>query len=863
MSISYRERLPAQHQQRAHPFAPSDTQGLLATEWTTSKFDSLMENTLPLPAPPHCVLNPENSVKAGDTVVISMQDGMNISGKLALFDSDKGFIAIFLKGKETPVKIPLGRLQILHLPTPKQWVATTNSDENSEEGHAPLLQPFKIIFRDGSEMDGETIGYNQDHNGLYLYPKYSLNKYLYSFVPFQSVTACQVGDLSLVIPNAAVVAHETPAPVIPPPPMAKNETTPVTTATLESTPIEEQSTDDYLAERAITNEEDLKKALLRQKSLHHMKLGEILVSEHLATEVQIQEALDDQKNQKGTPLGEILIKKGIVTTSDIQQSLAKKLGIPFIDLNELHITPTILGLIPRTIAEKHTMIPLLVHNKKLVIAIENPMNWEALDAARFHTNSIVEAVMSTEADIKKAIAFYYSQSEASNESISEITDMSGNELEAFSTEDEGTDDGNIADNVVVKLLNKIILDAQANDTSDIHIEPSPGNGKLLVRFRKDGTLIKYHELPGQYKSALISRIKILAKLDISEKRRPQDGKIEFKKPNGGKLELRIAILPTVNGQEDVVMRILASGKPLPLEKLALSSTNKENLIKAIAKPYGLFLVVGPTGSGKTTTLHSVLGHINTPDRKIWTAEDPVEITQAGLRQVQVNSKIGLDFAAAMRAFLRADPDVIMVGEMRDKETVHIGVEASLTGHLVFSTLHTNSAPESVVRLLDMGMDPFNFADALLGILAQRLAKRLCSKCKEPYTASEEEIQNLVTEYCTEFTKNITTSTESIAVHEKIRQEWRDKFATEQGEHNLYKRRGCSHCDNTGYAGRVGLHELLIGSDAVKKDILDHAPVSKLLCTCLNEGMRTLRQDGIEKVVQGITDIMAIRAVCSK
>jgi len=315
--------------------------------------------------------------------------------------------------------------------------------------------------------------------------------------------------------------------------------------------------------------------------------------------------------------------------------------------------------------------------------------------------------------------------------------------------------------------------------------------------------------------------------------------------------------------EDVVMRILASGEPIPIENMGFSVRNLELVKKTVTKPYGLFFVCGPTGSGKTTTLHSILKFINTPDTKIWTAEDPVEITQKGLRQVQINKKAGMDFATIMRAFLRADPDVIMVGEMRDKETVSIGIEASLTGHLVFATLHTNSAPESINRLLDMGMDPFNFADALLGILAQRLAKRLCKDCKKPHIATQEEIKALLTEYAAELMTTETWKKDSNAAYKTLYAEWVKLFADDKGQITLYEPVGCEKCSGTGYRGRVGLHELLIGTDVLKKAIQEHARVAELFSIALEEGMRTLKQDGIEKVLLGITDVHQVRAVCIK
>jgi type II secretory ATPase GspE/PulE/Tfp pilus assembly ATPase PilB-like protein len=373
----------------------------------------------------------------------------------------------------------------------------------------------------------------------------------------------------------------------------------------------------------------------------------------------------------------------------------------------------------------------------------------------------------------------------------------------------------------------------------------------------------YISVPSTYRRSLVARIKIMCDLDISERRKPQDGKIKFRKFGPLDIELRVATVPSQGGLEDVVMRILASGEPMPIDKLALSDLNLKRLKDTVAKPYGLFFVCGPTGSGKTTTLHSILRHLNTSDTKIWTAEDPVEITQRGLRQVQMNPKAGLTFATAMRAFLRADPDIIMVGEMRDEETVSTGIEASLTGHLVFATLHTNSAPESIVRLLDMGMDPFNFADALLGVLAQRLARRLCTKCRKPHVATEDEIRLLMDEYALELEHTEAWRQDPQRARQQLLQDWAKSFADSKGKFTLYEASGCDACGNVGYRGRVGLHELLLGSDPVKKLIQEHARVADLFSTAIGEGMRTLKQDGIEKVLSGITDMQQVRAVCIK
>jgi type II secretory ATPase GspE/PulE/Tfp pilus assembly ATPase PilB-like protein len=367
-------------------------------------------------------------------------------------------------------------------------------------------------------------------------------------------------------------------------------------------------------------------------------------------------------------------------------------------------------------------------------------------------------------------------------------------------------------------------------------------------------------VPAHFRQALVTRLKIMCDLDISEKRKPQDGKIKFRKFGPLDIELRVATIPSAGGVEDVVMRILTAGEPIPLEKLGLTEHNRKNLEKTVSKPHGLFYVCGPTGSGKTTTLHSVLKFLNTPETKIWTAEDPVEITQKGLRQVQVNRKAGIDFALVMRAFLRADPDIIMVGESRDKETVAMGVEASLTGHLVFSTLHTNSAPESITRLLDMGMDPFNFADALLGVLAQRLAKRLCGECKEAFTPSHAELREFITEYALDLKETEIWKIDAGGEQQKLYESWVESYGHD-GELRFHRAVGCDKCNKTGYKGRVGLHELLIADDILKRLIQERARVADVFVAAVASGMRTLKMDGMEKVMMGLTDLKQVRSVC--
>ena len=541
-----------------------------------------------------------------------------------------------------------------------------------------------------------------------------------------------------------------------------------------------------------------------------------------------------------------LIDKAGVKRADLDKALAHHYNCQSYKFNGEETIPNDLRQMVKSIdyLRQNCAVPLERQGSGIVVVIDDPLDLSRTDAIRriYSDRGTVAFWVGLRDEIMSCI----DRSGGSKGDVGDILRGISDDEKAAGADIPSEDDlneglGSESDSKLIKLVDQIIIDAYNKRASDIHVEPYGKEGDVEVRFRVDGDLQKYSNLPSTTRNAVVARIKIMAGLDIAERRKPQDGKIKFRFGDKS-IELRVATIPTVNSNEDVVMRILAASKPLPLEKMGIAKRNLEELRKLMGQPYGLILCVGPTGSGKTTTLHSALGYINTVDMKIWTAEDPVEITQHGLRQVQVQAKIGFTFANAMRAFLRADPDVIMVGEMRDQETAGTGIEASLTGHLVVSTLHTNSAPETITRLLDMELDPFSFADALLGILAQRLTRSLCGDCKAQVPCGEGEWGTIVGAWGEEGVKAKGWARETLM---------------------LWKGKGCDSCGGSGYKGRVGLHELLVNDDKIKRAIMRKAAVDDIRALCVENGMTTLLQDGIEKAIEGRTDLKQVLAVCSR
>ena len=814
---------------------PADTTARITREQIAAQAKAASAKVFVWPAPPYYEFSDPSAAAAADECMLIFRDGGKAAGKLLDFHPDQGQLKFRSREGSDSVNIAFSSLVRVQLLQPVALRRQPVKIDDTEELFAPSeRQPFAVGLVNGKTLLGETVGSVHALCGLFLFPPQTDGMVSRWFVPADAARSSSIGK-----PIGEMLVEEK---------LASAEV--VDAALSRQQTMRGRRLGDYLTEHQIVSPEQLAAALKQQSAQPVQKLGETLVELGYLSPAELQEALAIETRDRAVPLGQILAGMGVVEAEVVNAVMARKLGIPFVNLKNFRIPPEVLKRVPAAVAQRFHTVPVAEADNALVVALENPMDMAKLEGLRFVAGVKLLPVMATADDIREALERSYGPPQASASvrqmpqvGISELTDRLSAE-----TADVDLDEQQAAahDSALVQLVNKMIVDAVEQKSSDIHVEANAAGRNMRVRFRKDGALVTYLELPAKFRRAVVSRLKIMSQLDITERRKPQDGKIEFRRFGPLDVDLRIATIPTSGGLEDVVLRVLGAATPVPIGDLGIDPATLDSMKRLISRPHGLFLVCGPTGSGKTTTLHSVLGVLNTADMKIWTAEDPIEIAQAGLRQVQVNPKIGWTFAAAMRSFMRADPDVIMVGEMRDAETAKIGIEASLTGHLVLSTLHTNSAPESVVRLLDLGMDPFNFADGLLGVLAQRLVRRLCTECRVGYAPAGPELEALAMEYCA------STKTDP----GRILHGWRARAKPV----TLYRAKGCPRCDRTGYKGRIGLFELLVADASIKRLVQTRAPVSEIAAAATAAGMRTLKQDGIDKVVRGLTDVQQVRAV---
>ena len=573
---------------------------------------------------------------------------------------------------------------------------------------------------------------------------------------------------------------------------------------------------------------------------------DFLLREKMVTTDQLQKAFGlSKKTNKSVEY--VLIETFKIKKEAVGKSFSLFYGCKFRAFDPAVAAPfELLSNLKKAFLLNELWVPLSWSKEGIEVLVDDPRNLNKTDNIKaLMKTPKINVTAAIREDIQAFINHFFDKDRATEAQAPQEEATDDIDIPDITFEEEreelSVEEADESSSQVVKLVDQVIIAAYRKNASDIHIEPSVVTKATTIRFRLDGVCQEYMKIPNGMVRGVVSRIKIMSNLDIAERRLPQDGKIKFRRKGVPPFEMRVATLPTAGGFEDVVLRILASSGAMKVDEMGLTERNIGIIKKIVLKPYGLILAVGPTGSGKTTTLHGLLGYINKPGIKIWTAEDPIEITQQGLRQVEVKPKIGLDFARVMRAFLRADPDVIMIGEMRDEETAAIGIEASLTGHLVFSTLHTNSAPETVTRLLDMGLNALNFSDAFLGVLAQRLTRRLCVNCRKEHVLSKDEFDEMRSDYG---------------------DEWFSRAGVDYSENiKIFKPVGCESCSSTGYRGRMGIHELMEGTPEVKLMIKKQANTEDIFNMALQQGMTTLKQDGIQKVFQGKTDISEVRRVC--
>lgn len=751
------------------------------------------------PEHPH-LIDPDASDPSGQRdVALELLDGQRVFAHMDAADDPATLDRLSLHWHRQRVEFDVAQVRCLRARTPLRR-RTDPAPPGDDAAGADTLLAVHVDFVDGQALTGETLGWiNRKSGGVYLYLHLGDGRFEAVWLPRAALKGIHLHRPEPAAPAPADIGPHANLPAL----LAAMDT---------------------LARQAVLSlpEALFELGLVDAVGLHGLQQG----------------STADLRRHVDAHLAEW-------APGSLEHARARAVRTAEVDADSFVIDPAVLSRLPWSQAARLHVLPLGLSDGRLVVASATPLNAELRAQLGLLTGGAVSLAWASREAIDRRLAGAppdartIAPADPADAELLTLLDSARQEIGAHGTfvHSYAVDERSS----IVQLVKRIILDAHAQRASDIHIESDPAEGVSRVRLRKDGELEEYLRVPADLRAALVSRLKVMSKLDISERRRPQDGKINFADFSDVKLELRVAILPTHDGLEDAVLRLLASSKPTPLARLGFAARD-EQLVKRLARrPYGLILACGPTGSGKTTTLHSLLAEINTENRKIWTAEDPIEITQPGLRQLQVNPKIGLSFAQAMRAFLRADPDVIMIGEVRDEETARISIEASLTGHLVLSTLHTNNAAESVVRLLDLGMDPMNFGDSLIAIIAQRLVRALCPRCRRPEALDEDGFQAMVNDYV-----------EGTGLGPEV---GRSRLLEAGGwdspaQARVHRAVGCPHCRHKGQLGRVGIYEVLQTSPELKHSIQARATSQAIFDLALAGGMRSLRQDALEKVCAG-------------
>lgn len=800
------------------------------------------------PTPPLCVVQDEMQVRHGEKVILELNNGNKLTGKLEDFDSDKGNIRVLIDDKSGPKVHGMHEIRLLRIPTPRNWTLDEDSILTHAKGVKVTTEPleYEIELTDHTTLEGTTHGFRNGRHGIYLFPVIENNQYTNLFVPNSTITRHRIGKhLGQQLVKDKVLSDRDVAIVL-----------------MEQQDNRSRSLGEHLAMTAVVTPDQLVKAIKSQTNMPHLQLGEILTQENIITAEQLQNALTQQKKQRNMTLGELLIAKGLVDQETIQKSLATKLGFPFVNLSKFPLDLTVLNLIDKEFASTYNAMPLHRHNDKLVVAMLDPTKWEAIEALQSRTGHNIEPVIATQVDILWAINFYFGNNLLNDDAHEEKLPASKQPLarEAKKDNDPLPETKRIDNNSAKMLLRTVILDGARRGITHIHFEPVRNHG-AMVRLRKDGDLSEAENIPEEAWQPLIRELRSLAKLKPEKDFGAQLISIDTQFLEPARIDLQLAAIPNMDGGEDFVLRLGNANFSPQIKELGLSGPNLKRILELSDNPRGLLLVAGTYDTGKSTTLGALITHLNKADKKIWVIGEEGRKMPDGIRQAPLQLGKTASEVTPFDVILHADPDIIAIGDLSEKAIARKALAASLTSHLIFSSLSARRAGEAIDRLTNMGLPPYEIADALLAILAQRLVKKLCMHCKKRYVPSSEELRMLAAEYCAELYEEGESSVRMKAKQEKILNTWMETYIKPSEEMMFYKASGCKHCHNTGYDGRIALHELLEFTPPVKRALLDGANSHDIMAVAIAAGMKTIKQDGIEKALQGLTDMSQVRSAC--
>ena len=812
---------------------------------------TLMSKAINYPTPPLCIVPAEMGVQQGEKVILELTNGHKLIGKLHSFDSEKGNISVAIDDDDDKPKAHgMHEIRLLRIPKPRRWILDEDSILTQAKGVKVSTEPleYEIEMTDHTTLEGSTYGFRNGRHGIHLFPVLEQNQYAHLFVPNSAITRHRIGKhLGQQLVKDKVITDRDVAIVL-----------------MEQQDNRSRSLGEHLALTEVVTPDQLIKAIKRQTSMPHLQLGEILIQEKLITNEQLENALIQQKKQRNMTLGELLIGKGLVNQEIIQRSLATKLGFPFVNLHQFPLDLTILNLIDKEFASTHNIMPLHRHNGKLVVAMLDPTKWEAIEALQTRTGSTIEPVIATQTDILWAINFYFGNSLNSNETPPPRTTKAAPQQPPESDEKQLAslfpETTNVDHESVAQFLRTVILDGARRGISHIHFEPVRNQG-AVVRLRKDGDLSEAGIIPEKAWTALISELRSLAKLTPDMHFGAQLISIDTHFLEPARIDLQLATIPNMDGGEDFVLKLGTSNFTPLLKDIGLSAPNLKRILEFCDNPRGLLLIAGTNDSGKSTMLSALLTHLNGAHKKIWVLGEEGRKMPEGIRQAPLQQIHDANQISTFDVILHADPDIIAIGDLSTQTIAQKALSASLSNHLIISALNVRRASEAVERLINMRLPNYEVADALLGILAQRLVKKLCHHCRKRYMPNSEEMRMLVAEYCAEMYDEQESSVRIKALHEKVLNGWTETYTKPAEELMLYRATGCKHCQNTGYDGRIALHELLEITPPVKRALLDGVDANGIMVAALSSGMKTLKQDGIEKVLLGHTDMTQVRSSC--